>query len=146
MLRWALPSSQRVLRQLKSTGADGQRVPHILFTKGGGLWLQDQAATGADMLGLDWTMDLGRARALTQDRVALQGNIDPMVLFAPPEAVAAEAVRVLDSFGRPQRPDGTWGGHVFNLGHGINQHTPPEHVAALVEAVHSHSRRLRQAP
>ncbi len=143
-LRWALPSSQRVLRQLKATGADGQRVPHILFTKGGGLWLQDQAETGADMLGLDWTMDLGRARALTQDRVALQGNIDPMVLFAPPEAVAAEAVRVLDSFGRPQRPDGSWGGHVFNLGHGINQHTPPEHVAALVEAVHSHSRKLRQ--
>jgi uroporphyrinogen decarboxylase len=89
-------------------------------------------------------MDLGRARALTQDRVALQGNLDPMVLFAPPQAVAAEAVKLLDSFGRPQREDGSWGGHVFNLGHGINQHTPPEHVAALVEAVHSHSKRLRQ--
>ena len=144
-LRYALPASQRVLRQLKKTGVDGQRVPHILFTKGGGLWLQEQSETGADMLGLDWTMDLGRARALTQDRVALQGNLDPMVLFAPPESVAAEAVKVLDSFGRPQRADGSWGGHVFNLGHGISQHTPPEHVAALVEAVHSHSRRLRQA-
>ena len=143
-LRYALPASQRVLRQLKKVDADGQRVPHILFTKGGGLWLQDQMATGADMLGLDWTMDLGRARALTQDRVALQGNLDPMVLFAPPEAVAAEAVKLLDSFGRPQRADGSWGGHVFNLGHGISQHTPPEHVAALVEAVHTHSRRLRQ--
>ncbi|MFN7663938.1 MAG: uroporphyrinogen decarboxylase [Inhella sp.] len=143
-LRYALPASQRVLRQLKTMGADGQRVPHILFTKGGGLWLAEQSETGADMLGLDWTMDLGRARALTQDRVALQGNLDPMVLFAPPEVVAAEAVKVLDSFGRPQRADGTWGGHVFNLGHGISQHTPPEHVAALVEAVHAHSRRLRQ--
>jgi uroporphyrinogen decarboxylase len=142
-LRYALPASQRVLRQLKKTGADGQRVPHILFTKGGGLWLQDMEATGADMLGLDWTMDLGRARALTQDRVALQGNLDPMILFASPEAVAREARQVLDSFGRPQRADGTWGGHVFNLGHGINQHTPIENVTALVETVHQHSKSLR---
>ena len=107
-----------------------------------GRYIQEQ--TGADMLGLDWTMDLGRARALTGDRVALQGNLDPMALFAGPEAVAAEARKLLDSFGRPQRPDGSWGGHVFNLGHGISQYTPPEHVAALVEAVHTHSRRLRQ--
>ncbi len=142
-LRFALPASQRVLAGLKRTGADGQRVPHILFTKGGGLWLQEMSETGADMLGLDWTMDLGRARAATQDRVALQGNLDPMCLFAPPEVVQAEARKVLDSFGRPQRADGSWGGHVFNLGHGISQHTPIEQVAALVEAVHSHSRSLR---
>ncbi|WP_374437461.1 uroporphyrinogen decarboxylase [Inhella sp.] len=142
-LRFALPASQRVLAGLKRIGADGQRVPHILFTKGGGLWLQEQVETGADMLGLDWTMDLGRARALTQDRVALQGNLDPMCLFAPPAVVQAEAIKVLDSFGRPQRADGSWGGHVFNLGHGISQHTPIEQVAALVEAVHNHSRTLR---
>ncbi|WP_326536899.1 uroporphyrinogen decarboxylase, partial [Pseudorhodoferax sp.] len=127
-LRFALPASRRVLVQLKRHDASGARVPHILFTKGGGLWLPDMLDSGADMLGLDWTMDLGRARALVQDRVALQGNLDPMVLFASPEAVAAEARRVLDRFGRPQRDDGSWGGHVFNLGHGINQHTPIESV------------------
>jgi uroporphyrinogen decarboxylase len=95
-------------------------------------------------VGLDWTCALGQARARVDDRVALQGNLDPMVLFAPPEAVAREACAVLDSFGPPQRADGRWGGHVFNLGHGINQHTPPDHVQALVEAVHSHSRQLRR--
>jgi len=117
----------------------------IVFTKGGGLWLEEIAAIGADVVGLDWTVNLGRARAVVDDRVALQGNLDPMVLFAPPEAVAREAVAVLDSFGAPQRPDGRWGGHVFNLGHGINQHTPPEHVAALVEAVHGHAARKRDS-
>jgi uroporphyrinogen decarboxylase len=98
---------------------------------------------GADVVGLDWTVNLGRARAQVGSRVALQGNLDPNVLFAPPEAVAREAVAVLDSFGPPQRADGGWDGHVFNLGHGISQFTPPEHVSALVEAVHSHSRRQR---
>jgi uroporphyrinogen decarboxylase len=121
---------------------DGCTVPAIVFTKGGGLWLDELASCGADVIGLDWTMDLGRARSLVDDRVALQGNLDPMILFAPPEVVAREARLVLDSFGAPQRADGRWGGHVFNLGHGINQHTPIEQVAALVEAVHGH----RQAP
>ena len=93
--------------------------------------------------GLDWTVHLGRARARVGSQVALQGNLDPSVLFAPPEVVAREAVAVLDSFGRPQRADGCWDGHVFNLGHGISQHTPPEHVSALCEAVHHHSKRLR---
>jgi uroporphyrinogen decarboxylase len=124
---------------------DGQRVPVIVFTKGGGLWLEEIAAIGADVVGLDWTVNLGRARAAVGDRVALQGNLDPNVLFAPPEAVAREAMAVLDSFGRPQRADGGWDGHIFNLGHGISQYTPPEHVTALVEAVHAHSRRLRVA-
>jgi uroporphyrinogen decarboxylase len=122
---------------------DGVRIPVIVFTKGGGLWLEQIADIGADVVGLDWTVNLGKARALVGDRVALQGNLDPNVLFAPPEAVAREAVAVLDSFGRPQRPDGTWDGHIFNLGHGISQFTPPDHVSALVEAVHSHSRSLR---
>jgi uroporphyrinogen decarboxylase len=124
--------------------SEGRQVPAIVFTKGGGQWLESIAATGADVVGLDWTCDLAAARRRVDDRVALQGNLDPMVLFAPPDAVADEARAVLDSFGAPQRADGRWGGHVFNLGHGINQHTPVEHVQALVETVHSHSRRLRQ--
>ena len=140
--RFSLEYTRRVVGQLKRE-ADGRRVPAIVFTKGGGLWLEEIAAIGADVVGLDWTMNLGLARAKVGDRVALQGNLDPNVLFAPPEVVAAEARAVLDSFGPPQGPDGRWAGHVFNLGHGISQFSPPEHVTALVEAVHSHSRRLR---
>ncbi|MCC7098902.1 MAG: uroporphyrinogen decarboxylase, partial [Rubrivivax sp.] len=143
--RFSLDYTRRVVAGLQRE-KDGQRIPVIVFTKGGGLWLQELAGCGADVVGLDWTVHLGRARAAVGERVALQGNLDPMVLFAPPEVVAREAVAVLDAFGPPQRADGGWDGHVFNLGHGINQHTPPEHVSALVEAVHSHSRRQRQAP
>jgi uroporphyrinogen decarboxylase len=116
---------------------DGQRVPSIVFTKGGGLWLEDIAACGCDALGLDWTADIGAARRRVGERVALQGNLDPGVLLASPEAIAREARAVLDSFG----PSDT--GHVFNLGHGVSQLTPPEHVAALVDTVHDYSRRLR---
>ena len=141
---FSLAYTQRVMNQLKREH-DGQRVPAIIFTKGGGLWLEQIAAAGADVVGLDWTCDLGVARARIDDRVALQGNLDPMVLFAPPDAVATEARAVLDSFGPAQRPDGRCGGHIFNLGHGINQHTPPEAVLALVDAVLSHSRRMRAA-
>ena len=140
---FSLAYTERVVRALRRE-AEGRRVPVIVFTKGGGLWLEQIAAIGADVVGLDWTVNLGRARAAVGDRVALQGNLDPNVLFAPPEAVAREAVAVLDSFGPPQRPDGSWDGHVFNLGHGISQYTPPDHVAALLEAVHAHSRRQRQ--
>jgi len=116
----------------------GERVPSIVFTKGGGLWLESIAAIGCDAVGLDWTIDLGEARRRVGDRVALQGNIDPAVLFASPEKVAAEARRVLESYGAGQNT-----GHVFNLGHGISQFTPPENVTALVEAVHAHSVLLR---
>jgi uroporphyrinogen decarboxylase len=143
--RFSLEYTRRVVAALQRT-KDGERVPCIVFTKGGGPWLEEIAACGADVVGLDWTVNLGQARSRVGDRVALQGNLDPNVLFAPPEAVAREAAAVLDSFGPPQRADGRWGGHVFNLGHGISQHTPPEHVSALVEAVHGHSRRLRQRP
>ena len=139
---FSLAYTRRVLAQLKREHA-GQAIPRIVFTKGGGQWLEKIADSGADVVGLDWTCDLGSARVRIDDKVALQGNIDPMVLFSSADAVAAEARAVLDSFGQPQRADGRWGGHVFNLGHGINQHTPPEHVAALVEAVHVHSRKLR---
>ncbi|HEX5682538.1 MAG TPA: uroporphyrinogen decarboxylase [Ideonella sp.] len=141
--QFSLTYTKRVLAQLKREH-DGQRIPAIVFTKGGGLWLDEIAASGADVVGLDWTVNLGQARARVGHQVALQGNLDPNVLFAPPEVVATEARRVLDSFGPPQRADGTWDGHVFNLGHGISQYTPPEHVSALVEAVHSHSRLLRK--
>ena len=140
--RFSLDYTRRVVAGLQRE-KDGQRVPVIVFTKGGGPWLDEIATCGADVVGLDWTVNLGHARQRVGAQVALQGNLDPCVLFAPPAAVAREAQAVLDSFGRPQRADGGWDGHIFNLGHGISQHTPPEHVAVLVEAVHSHSRRLR---
>ena len=117
---------------------DGERIPAIVFTKGGGLWLEEIAAAGCDAIGLDWTIDIGEARRRVGDRVALQGNLDPCVLFAPPEKVAAEVRSVLDAFG----PAAT--GHVFNLGHGVSQFAPPEHVSALVETVHDYSVRLRE--
>ncbi len=140
--RFSLAYTRRVVQGLKREH-EGQRVPCIVFTKGGGPWVEEIADIGADVVGLDWTANLGAARSRVGRKVALQGNLDPNVLFAPPEVVAREAVAVLDSFGRPQRADGGWDGHVFNLGHGISQHTPPEHVSALVEAVHAHSKRLR---
>ncbi|MDY0072621.1 MAG: uroporphyrinogen decarboxylase [Thauera sp.] len=131
--------SLRYLRQVVAglkREHEGERVPSIVFTKGGGLWLEAIADVGSDAVGLDWTMDIGRARRLVGDKVALQGNIDPNVLFAPPPAIAAEACRILDAFGNHP-------GHVFNLGHGISQFTPPEHVTALVDTVHAHSRKIR---
>jgi len=141
--RFSLHHTQQVVAALKRD-SDGRRVPVIVFTKGGGPWLEQIAGIGADVVGLDWTVNLGAARAAVGDRVALQGNLDPNVLFAPPEVVQQQAIAVLDSFGAPQRADGRWDGHVFNLGHGISQHTPPDHVSALVEAVQRHSRAQRQ--
>jgi uroporphyrinogen decarboxylase len=135
---FSLAYTRQVVAGLKRD-SQGRRVPVIVFTKGGGPWLEAISACGADVVGLDWTTSLAEARARTGDRVALQGNLDPMVLFAPPAVVAREAERVLESFGAP----GAGAGHIFNLGHGISQHTPPEHVSALVERVHSHSRRMR---
>jgi uroporphyrinogen decarboxylase len=140
--RFSLHYTRQVVQAL-TREQEGRRVPCIVFTKGGGPWLQQIADCGTDVVGLDWTVNLGAARASVGDRVALQGNLDPNVLFAPPEVVRAQAVAALDSFGPPQRTDGRWDGHVFNLGHGISQHTPPEHVSALVDAVHEHSRRQR---
>ena len=120
---------------------DGEKIPCIVFTKGGGLWIEKIAAIGCDAVGLDWTIDIGEARRRTNGKVALQGNLDPNVLFASPEVVQAEAKKVLDSY---HAAGGSKTGHVFNLGHGISQFTPPDHVTALVEAVHGHSRKLRQ--
>jgi len=119
---------------LRSDLVDG-RAPAsgIVFTKGGGLWLERLARSGADAVGLDWTIDIADARSRIGSRVALQGNLDPGVLFAPPDVVRAEAGKIIERFGQGS-------GHVFNLGHGVSQHTPPENVAALVEAVHELSR------
>jgi uroporphyrinogen decarboxylase len=116
------------------------QVPVIVFTKGGGLWLEEIAATGCDGVGVDWTVNLGQARARVGARCAIQGNLDPMVLMAAPEQIRGEALKALESFGVPQPGIG----HVFNLGHGISQFTPPEHVGALVEAVHTRSRAYHQ--
>ncbi|HYP69720.1 MAG TPA: uroporphyrinogen decarboxylase [Variovorax sp.] len=144
---FSLAYTSRVLAQLKRNGADGQPVPRIVFTKGGGLWLEDMRSLDCEVLGLDWTVNLGQARQRVGEGPqgkALQGNIDPNVLFAPPKQIAEEVGKVLASFGKPHNDVSQNGPtHIFNLGHGISQFTPPEHVAALVEAVHSQSRALR---
>ncbi|WP_018935848.1 uroporphyrinogen decarboxylase [Thioalkalivibrio sp. ALJ24] len=112
---------------------DGRRVPVTLFTKGGGAWLEAQADTGADALGLDWTIEIGEAAGRVGDRVALQGNLDPSVLYAPESVVREETRRVLDGFGRDT-------GHVFNLGHGVHPGIDPERVAAMVDTVVNYRR------
>jgi uroporphyrinogen decarboxylase len=114
--QFSLAYTQRVLSQLKREH-EGKRIPHIVFTKGGGLWLSEIADTGADVVGLDWTVNLGKARAQVGSRVALQGNLDPNVLFASPEQIQAEVIKTLDSFGKPSATAGE-SGHIFNLGHG----------------------------
>jgi uroporphyrinogen decarboxylase len=145
--QFSLAYTARVLAQLKREHG-GARIPRIVFTKGGGMWLEEMGQLDCDVLGLDWTTNLRKARALVGHNKALQGNIDPNVLFANPAQIEAEVVKVLKSFGAPHRapagqPDAAGPAHIFNLGHGISQYTPPEHVAALVEAVHSHSRKMR---
>ena len=129
---FSLAYLRRVLEQLNSS------VPSIVFTKGGGLWLEQIAALGCAGVGLDWTVNLGQARQRVADGCALQGNLDPTVLFAPPAAIEAEVARLLESFGQH---GGKTSGHIFNLGHGISQFTPPENVTVLVNAVHELSRR-----
>ena len=147
--QFSLAYTARVLAQLKREH-DGVKIPRLVFTKGGGLWLDDMAPLDCEVLGLDWTVNLAKARALVGGTVggpgkALQGNIDPNVLFSQPAQIEAEVASVLNSFGKPHTDATTTGPtHIFNLGHGISQFTPPEHVAALVNAVHTHSRRLRQ--
>ena len=130
-LEFSLAYMRRVVEGI-ARSRDGQRVPNILFTKGGGAWLEAIADTGCDAIGVDWTLDIGQARARVGHRVALQGNLDPEVLLSGPQAARDGVAAVLASFGRGS-------GHVFNLGHGVTQFTPPENVAALVEAVHQAS-------
>ncbi|MEX2480560.1 MAG: uroporphyrinogen decarboxylase [Gammaproteobacteria bacterium] len=126
---FSLEYMQRILDGLTAP------VPSILFTKGGGLWLEAIAATGCTAVGVDWTVDLGAARARVGHQVALQGNLDPAVMLTTPEVVAAESRRTLDAFGPGP-------GHVFNLGHGITPAVPPENVQHLVDTVHEYSRRF----
>lgn len=108
---------------------EGREVPVILFTKGGGLWLESMAEVGATALGLDWTCDIRNARARVGDKVALQGNMDPTVLYANPTAIRAEVARILERYGNGS-------GHVFNLGHGITPEVDPRNAGAFIEAVH----------
>ena len=122
----------RVLGEVKREHAGG-RVPRIVFTKGGGLWLESIATCGCDCVGLDWTVNLADARQRVGESVSLQGNLDPAVLLSSPQVIREETRKVLASFG-------AGAGHVFNLGHGISQFTRPEHVSALVDAVHELSR------
>ena len=131
---FSLAYTQRVLARLKRD-ADGRRVPHIVFTKGGGPWLEAIAATGADVVGVDWTVNLAAARQRVGAGVALQGNLDPAALFAGADAIRREVAGVLAGFGTAA-DEGGRNGHIFNLGHGISQHAPPESVAVLVDAVH----------
>jgi len=116
---------------------EGRRVPLILFTKNGGQWLETMADSGADALGIDWTTDLGDARARVGQRVALQGNMDPSILYASPERIRREVETVLASYGQGS-------GLVFNLGHGIHPHVNPDKVAVVVDAVHDLSRQYHQ--
>lgn len=112
--------------------SEGRKIPAILFTKNGGQWLESMASTGCQALGLDWTTDIGNARQRVGDKVALQGNMDPSILYASPDSIRAEVKRILSSFGPGE-------GHVFNLGHGITPEVNPDHVSAFVDAVHEYS-------
>jgi uroporphyrinogen decarboxylase len=132
--RFSLHYIRFVLSQLRRT-QDGATVPRIVFTKGGCHWLEALAACGADALGVDWTIGLGAARSRVGAQVALQGNLDPAILLTSADVVRRETETLLESYGNGS-------GHVFNLGHGISQHTPPENVAALVDAVHALSPRF----
>jgi uroporphyrinogen decarboxylase len=115
----------------------GARIPAVVFTKGGGLWLESIANSGCDAIGLDWTVDIAEARRRIGHKVALQGNLDPAVLFATPEVITTEVEKILAGYGNGS-------GHVFNLGHGISQFTPPESALTLAEAVHALSRKYHQ--
>lgn len=114
---------------------EGRIVPRIVFTKGGALWLEAQAEIGADALGLDWTVDIGSARQRVGRQVALQGNLDPAILLSTPEAIEKEVANILASYGHGA-------GHVFNLGHGITQWTPPENAACMLNAVRELSKQF----
>ncbi|CAA0114483.1 Uroporphyrinogen decarboxylase [BD1-7 clade bacterium] len=116
---------------------DGRKVPVILFTKNGGLWLESIAATGCDGVGLDWTVNIGDARARVGNQVALQGNMDPTMLYASPKAIREEVGRILGDYG-------TGTGHVFNLGHGITPEVDPEHAGVFINAVHELSAQYHQ--
>jgi uroporphyrinogen decarboxylase len=126
--QFSLNYMQKIVSQLDRQH-DGQVIPVTLFTKGGGDWVRDIAATGCNAIGVDWTKNIGDVRAEVGEQVALQGNLDPCVLYASPEVIRQEVAAVLESYGHGN-------GHVFNLGHGIHQHIDPENVAVFIDAVH----------
>jgi len=136
-LEFSLEYMRRVLARLP-TEADGRAVPAIVFTKGGGQWLEAIAGCGAQAVGLDWTTDIGTARRLVGDRVALQGNMDPSMLYASPARIREEVATILAAYGKGS-------GHVFNLGHGITPGVDPQHVTAFVEAVQELSPQYHRA-
>jgi uroporphyrinogen decarboxylase len=146
--RMSLAAMQKVIALLPREH-EGRKIPIIIFTKGGGIWLNDMAQVGADVIALDWTVRLSHARKQLLDinkPLALQGNLDPLILFAEPKQIAAASSVLLDDLaGAPALKSGlhSLDGHIFNLGHGINQFTPPESVAALSETVISKSKALR---
>lgn len=125
---FSLAYMKQIMSQLNRE-QDGDTIPVILFSKGAGLWIEEIANSGPDAMGVDWTQDIGQVRSQIGDRVALQGNMDPCVLYASPEAIRTEVARVLESYGPGE-------GHVFNLGHGIHPGVDPEHMAVLVDVVH----------
>jgi uroporphyrinogen decarboxylase len=133
---FSLAYMQRIVENL-TREAEGRKVPVVLFTKGGGQWLEAMADTGCDALGLDWTTDIGEARNRVGGRVALQGNMDPSTLYASPAVIRRSVDKILEDYG-------TGTGHVFNLGHGIHPGVDPEHAAAMVEAVHELSRKYHR--
>jgi len=135
-LEFSLRYMQKIVDGL-TKNSEGRKVPSIVFTKGGALWLEAQAEIGADALGLDWAVDIGSARKRVGDKVALQGNLDPAILLSTPEAIEKEVAKVLASYGHGH-------GHVFNLGHGITQWTAPENAAAMLNAVREHSKQYHQ--
>lgn len=133
---FSLNYMQKIVAGLTKTN-EGHKVPSIVFTKGGALWLEAQADIGADALGLDWTVDIGSARKRVGDKVALQGNLDPAILLSTPAAIEKEVASVLASYGHGN-------GHVFNLGHGITQWTDPENAACMINAVREYSQQYHQ--
>jgi uroporphyrinogen decarboxylase len=128
---FSLAYMQKIVARLQRE-AEGRTVPVTLFTKGGGQWLELMADTGVHALGLDWTTDITQARQRVGDKVALQGNMDPCVLYASADRVEQEVASILAAYGQGS-------GHVFNLGHGIHPTVNPDNMARLVEAVHKHS-------
>jgi uroporphyrinogen decarboxylase len=128
---FSLAYARRALEGVKGR-AGGKRIPAVLFTKGGGQWLEAMADSGYEALGLDWTTDIGEARSRVGHKVALQGNLDPQALYAPEETIRAEVRLILERFGRGS-------GHVFNLGHGVWPDVNPDHVGTMIEAVHEFS-------
>lgn len=135
---FSLPYLQRIARELKR-GEGIDRTPLLLYGRGNGAYIADLIQTGAEAISVDWTVDLAKAASEVSGRMALQGNLDPAVLYTTPKIIEQEAKQVLENYARGNR--GALDGHIFNLGHGMEPNMQPDHVTALIEAVHTHSKR-----